>query len=45
MPRIKDIEAENLPSDAQEVFHLYITEYGPFENQAKIFAHRPPYVI
>ena len=42
MPRIKDIGAENLPSDAQEIFHRFITDYGPFENQAKIFAQRPP---
>ena len=29
-------------ADAQEIFQRYITDYGPFENQLKIFAQRPP---
>ena len=42
MPRIAEVDPETLPNDARETFHRYITEYGPFENQAKIFAQRPP---
>ena len=42
MPRIAEIDPEALPNDAREIFHRYINEYGPFENQAKIFAQRPP---
>ncbi len=44
MPRVSEIGPENLPADAAEIFQRYITDYGPFENQAKIFAHRPPAV-
>lgn len=44
MPRVSEMGPENLPKDAQEIFRRYCTEYGPFENQAKIFAHRPPAV-
>ncbi len=42
MPRISEIEAARLPADAQEIYHRFITDYGPFENQVKIFAQRPP---
>ena len=42
MPRIAEVDPETLPNDAREIFHRYINEYGPFENQAKIFAQRPP---
>ena len=42
MPRISEISPETLSTDAQEIFRRYVREYGPFENQAKIFAQRPP---
>lgn len=42
MPRIAEIDPATLPADAQEIFQRYVTEYGPFENQAKVFAQRPP---
>ena len=42
MPRIAEVDPETLPNDARETYQRYITEYGPFENQAKIFAQRPP---
>ena len=42
MPRISEIDPGSLPQDAQDIFNRYITEYGPFENQAKVFAQRPP---
>ena len=42
MPRVSEVGPEGLPEDAREIFRRYVTEYGPFENQAKIFAHRPP---
>jgi len=42
MPRINEIEPTTLSPDAQAIFHRYISEYGPFENQARIFAQRPP---
>ena len=34
--------AEDIAEDARKIYHRFITEYGPFENQVKIFAHRPP---
>ena len=42
MPRIAEVDPTTLASDAQEIFLRYTTEYGPFENQAKVFAQRPP---
>ncbi|MEK9722670.1 MAG: hypothetical protein VW405_04185 [Rhodospirillaceae bacterium] len=42
MPRISEIDPETLPADARDIFERYVTDYGPFENQAKIFAQRPP---
>lgn len=42
MPRVSELNAEDIAEDAREIYHRFITEYGPFENQVKIFAHRPP---
>ena len=42
MPRVSELTADDLAEDAREIYRRYSTEYGPFENQAKIFAHRPP---
>ena len=42
MPRISEIEPETLPAASSEIFYKYVTEYGPFKNQAKVFAQRPP---
>jgi len=42
MPRISEIDPDTLQVDSLEIFHKYVTEYGPFENQAKVFAQRPP---
>lgn len=42
MPRVREIEIEEVPEDARPVYQRFATEYGPFLNQVKIFAHRPP---
>ena len=42
MPRISEIEPETLPAESSEIFYKYVNEYGPFKNQAKVFAQRPP---
>ncbi len=42
MPRVSEMGPENLSPEDREIYQRYSTEYGPFENQAKIFAHRPP---
>ncbi|MDH3740391.1 MAG: carboxymuconolactone decarboxylase family protein [Hyphomicrobiales bacterium] len=44
MPRVSEVGPETLPEDARAIFERYTTDYGPFENQAKIFAHRAPAV-
>ena len=42
MPRVREIEIEEVPEDTRPVYERFATEYGPFLNQVKIFAHRPP---
>ena len=42
MPRVREIEIDEVPADAQPIYRRFATEYGPFLNQVKIFAHRPP---
>jgi uncharacterized peroxidase-related enzyme len=42
MPRVREIEIDEVPENARDVYHRFATEYGPFLNQVKIFAHRPP---
>lgn len=42
MPRVREIEIDEVPADARAVYQRFANEYGPFLNQVKIFAHRPP---
>ena len=42
MPRVREIEIDEVPSDTRPIYERYANEYGPFLNQVKIFAHRPP---
>ena len=42
MPRVREIEIEEVPEDTRPVYQRFASEYGPFLNQVKIFAHRPP---
>lgn len=42
MARVRDIEIDELPEDVRPIYKQFATEYGPFINQVKIFAHRPP---
>jgi uncharacterized peroxidase-related enzyme len=42
MARVRDIEIDEVPEDVREVYRRFVTEYGPFVNQVKVFAHRPP---
>ncbi|MGB0634231.1 MAG: carboxymuconolactone decarboxylase family protein [Paracoccaceae bacterium] len=41
MARVRGVGIEEVPSDIQPVYQRYVEEYGPFANQAKVFAHRP----
>ena len=41
MARVRDIAIKEVPEDIQPVYQRFATEYGPFLNQVKVFAHRP----
>jgi uncharacterized peroxidase-related enzyme len=42
MPRVKELEIDDVPEDVRDIYRRFGSEYGPFINQVKIFAHRPP---
>ncbi len=42
MARVRDIEADELDADSRRIYERYAQEYGPFLNQVRVFAHRPP---
>ncbi len=42
MARVRDIEIGEVPEDVQPIYERFAGEYGPFLNQVKVFAHRPP---
>ncbi|MDP6346213.1 MAG: carboxymuconolactone decarboxylase family protein [Alphaproteobacteria bacterium] len=42
MPRVREIEIEEVPEEVRPVYRRFATDYGPFLNQVKVFAHRPP---
>ena len=41
MARVRDIEVDEVPNDVRPIYQRFI-KYGPFLNQARVFAHRPP---
>ena len=42
MARVRDIDISEVPEDVRPVYERFSNEYGPFLNQVKVFAHRPP---
>lgn len=42
MARVRDIEIDEVPANVQAIYKRYVEDYGPFLNQVKVFAHRPP---
>ena len=42
MARVRDIDITEVPDEVQPVYQRFATDYGPFLNQVKVFAHRPP---
>ncbi len=42
MARVRDVEIHEVPEDVQPIYRRFAQEYGPFLNQVKVFAHRPP---
>ncbi|MFT6876266.1 MAG: putative peroxidase-related enzyme [Granulosicoccus sp.] len=42
MARVSDVDISQVPEDLRPIYERYAHDYGPFLNQVKIFAHRPP---
>ncbi len=42
MARVGDVEIDGVPEEVRPIYRRYSEEYGPFLNQVKVFAHRPP---
>jgi len=42
MARVRDVEVHEVPEDARLVYERFARDYGPFLNQVKVFAQRPP---
>lgn len=42
MARVRDVEIDEVPEEVRPVYERFASKYGPFLNQVKIFAHRPP---
>jgi len=42
MARVRDISIDEVPADVQPIYQRFADEYGPFLNQVRVFAHRPP---
>lgn len=42
MARVRDVGIDEVPADVRPVYERFAREYGPFLNQVKVFAHRPP---
>ncbi len=44
MARVRDVTIDEVPEDVRPTYQRFAGEYGPFLNQVKVFAHRPPAV-
>lgn len=44
MARVRDVGIDEVPEDVRPTYRRFASEYGPFLNQVRIFAHRPPAV-
>ncbi len=42
MARVRDIDISEVPENIRPIYERFSNEYGPFLNQVKVFAHRPP---
>ena len=42
MARVRDIPSTELPPDLAAIYERFAGAYGPFRNQAAVFAHVPP---
>lgn len=42
MARVRDIEIDEVPKEVRPIYEKFSQQYGPFLNQVKVIAHRPP---
>ena len=42
MARVRDVSIDEVPAEIRPIYSRFAAEYGPFMNQVKVFAHRPP---
>ena len=42
MARVRDIEIDEVAEDLRPLYRRFAGDYGPFHNQVRVFAHRPP---
>lgn len=42
MARVRNVEPDELPADLAAIYCEFAERYGPFRNQAAVFAHVPP---
>ena len=42
MARVSDVDISKVPDDVRPIYERYARDYGPFLNQVKVFAYRPP---
>ncbi len=42
MARVRDVSVEEVPVDTRPIYERFVRDYGPFMNQVRVFAHRPP---
>lgn len=42
MAVVRNLEIEQVPADTKEVYRDFVENYGAFQNQVGVFAHRPP---
>ena len=42
MARVRDVGIDEVPEEVRGTYQRFAEDYGPFLNQVKVFAHRPP---
>ncbi len=42
MARVREVELHEVPDDVKPIYSRFAQEYGPFMNQVRVFANRPP---
>ena len=42
MARVRNIEIDEVADDLKPIYSKFVDDYGPFLNQVRVFAHRPP---